>query len=109
MFQVAAIMKLLQAVGPITARLPEFKAVYDQIVSTFKGKDDQATLQKAHAELLAENTGGHARLQEMLRKASLDEPTTEAPISSKRTAPTADDAARSRATDLSGKPTPGLS
>ena len=69
MFTVAGILRLLQAVGPITARLPEFKAHYDQIVATFKGRDDQETLQTAYRELQAENAGGHARLQEMLRKA----------------------------------------
>jgi hypothetical protein len=69
MFSIPAIMKLLQAVGPITAALPEFKQTYDQIVSTFKNPNDQDTLRKAYDELQAENSGGHARLQEMLRKA----------------------------------------
>jgi hypothetical protein len=70
LFSVAGIIKLLQAVGPITAALPEFKDTYDKIVSTFDSKTDQQTLQKAYRELQAENSGGHARLQEMLRQAS---------------------------------------
>jgi hypothetical protein len=49
--------------------LPEFKSVYDQIVGTFKSSADQNTLKQAYQELQAENSGGHARLQEMLRKA----------------------------------------
>lgn len=69
-FAIPAVIKFLQVVGPVTARLPEFKEVYDQIVATFKKDADQETLKKAYDELLAENTGGHARLQEMLRKAS---------------------------------------
>jgi len=69
MFTIAGIIKLLQAVGPITAALPEFKAVYDQIVATFKSSTDQKTLQTAYQELQAENSGGHARLQDMLRQA----------------------------------------
>jgi hypothetical protein len=69
MFTVAGILRLLQAVGPITAALPEFKSVYDQIVGTFKSSADQNTLKQAYQELQAENSGGHARLQEMLRKA----------------------------------------
>jgi len=69
MFSVAGIIRLLQAVGPITAALPAFKEVYDQIVGTFKSDADQDTLKKAYAELQNENSGGHARLQEMLRKA----------------------------------------
>lgn len=68
-FAIPAIIKFLQVVGPVTARLPEFKEVYDQIVATFSSDSDQDTLKKAYEELLAENTGGHQRLQEMLRKA----------------------------------------
>lgn len=69
MFTVAGIMKLLQAVGPLVARLPEFKAHYRQVVDTFKGEQDQQTLITAYRELQAENSGGHQRLQEMLRQA----------------------------------------
>lgn len=69
MFAIATIIKLLQVVGPVTAALPEFKAVYDQIVSTFSSKTDQKTLQEAYRELQNENSGGHVRLQELLRKA----------------------------------------
>lgn len=67
-FTVAGILRLLQAVGPITAALPEFVDHFNQVKSLFKEKD-QATLQKAYQELRAENTGGHARLQDMLRQA----------------------------------------
>lgn len=70
MFSIANILRMLQAVGPITAALPEFKAVYDQIVATFKSDADQKTLQVAYRELMSENSGGHARLQETLRKAA---------------------------------------
>lgn len=71
-FAIPAVLKFLQVVGPLTARAPEFIAIFNQIKSTFKSDTDQATLQKAYEELLAENTGGHARLQEMLRKAERD-------------------------------------
>lgn len=66
---VAIALRALQAVGPITAALPEFKALWEQITGLVKNDDDQATLKQAYEELMAENTGGHARLQEMLRKA----------------------------------------
>jgi hypothetical protein len=63
-------LKLLQAVGPVTAALPEFKQTFDQIVGTFKKPATIRTrLRTAYDELQAENSGGHARLQEMLRKA----------------------------------------
>ena len=69
MFSVAAIIKLLQAVGPFTAALPEFRAIFDQIVGTFKKDTDQATLKQAYLETQQYNNGGHVRLQEMLRQA----------------------------------------
>lgn len=69
MFKLTDILKLLPAVGPAVAAAPEFKKVYDQIVNTFKHPQDQETLRTAYQELQAENSGGHARLQEMLRKA----------------------------------------
>lgn len=73
MFSIAGILKLLTAVGPITAALPEFKSVYDQIVKTFKSDTDQQVLKDAYRELQSENSSGHVRLQEMLRKAEADE------------------------------------
>lgn len=82
MFSVAGIMKMLLAIGPVAASLPDFKAIFDQLVATFKKPADQEALKTAYRELMDHNSGGHMRLQEMLRKAS--------------------------AVDLSGKPTPGL-
>lgn len=75
---VAIGIKALQAVGPITAALPEFKALYDQFIRLVKDKDDQETLKKAYDEILAENTGGHTRLQEMLRRSEGPAPSVEA-------------------------------
>jgi hypothetical protein len=49
MFDPASILKLLPAVGPIAAALPEFKRVYDQILLTFCSAD-QATLKAAYAD-----------------------------------------------------------
>ena len=67
-FSVVGVMKLLTAVGPVVAKLPEFRDHFRQVVDTFKQKDQQ-TLISAYRELQAENAGGHARLQEMLRQA----------------------------------------
>ncbi len=69
MFDLASILKLLPAVGPVVAALPEFKAVYEQIVGTFTNKD-QAVLREAYADLIAENDAGHDRLQAKLAEAS---------------------------------------
>lgn len=71
--KIPSILRMLQAIGPIAAALPQFKEVYDQIVETFSSDTDQETLQTAYRELQAENSGGHARLQEMLRKAEAEE------------------------------------
>lgn len=90
MFSITGVLNLLKAVGPVTAALPEFKSIYDQIVSTFKKDSDQETLKTAYRELQSENSGGHVRLQEMLRKASAEE------------------TAANVGTDLSGTKTPGL-
>ena len=64
-----SLLRLLSTVGAVTARLPEFMVVYDQIVGTF-GSADQAELKQAYADLVADNDEGHARLQAKLRAAS---------------------------------------
>lgn len=69
MFDFASVLKLLPAVGPAVAALPEFKKVFDQIVSTFKS-DDQEQLKEAYADLVAENDEGHKRLQDKLAAAA---------------------------------------
>lgn len=68
-FNLSSILNLLPAVGPVVAALPQFKEVYDQIVGTFKEKD-QAVLREAYADLMAENDEGHRRLQEKLAEAA---------------------------------------
>ena len=68
MFSLSSILKLLPAVGPAVAALPEFKAVYDQVVATFH-ETDQAKLKEAYADLIADNDAGHARLQAKLHAA----------------------------------------
>lgn len=69
MFNLQSILGLLPAVGPVVAALPEFKKVYDQIVSTFK-EDDQAVLKEAYADIMADNDEGYARLDAKLAEAS---------------------------------------
>lgn len=69
MFKITDILGMLPVVGPAIAKLPEFKAVFDQIVSTF-GESDQAVLKDAYADLMAENDAGHDRLQAKLAAAA---------------------------------------
>lgn len=69
MFKLTDILEMLPVVGPVIAKLPVFKGVFDQIVSTF-GEKDQAVLKDAYADLMAENDAGHARLQAKLREAA---------------------------------------
>lgn len=69
MFNLASVLKLLPAVGPVVGALPAFKEIFDQIVGTF-GQKDQAVLKEAYADLMAENDEGHARLQAKLAEAA---------------------------------------
>jgi hypothetical protein len=69
MFSLTSILDLLPVVGKGVAALPQFKQVYDQIVSTFHEKD-QAVLREAYADLMADNDEGHARLQAKLDEAA---------------------------------------
>mgnify|MGYP003443231010 CR=1 FL=1 len=69
MFKLTDILGMLPVIGPAVAKLPEFKAVFDQIVDTF-GEQDQDVLKGAYADLIDENDAGHARLQEKLAAAA---------------------------------------
>lgn len=69
MFDLTSILKLLPVVGPVVAALPEFKNVYDQIVSTFD-EDDQDLLKEAYQDVMQENDEGHLRLQRKLAEAA---------------------------------------
>lgn len=68
-FNLSTVLELLPAIGSVAAALPQFKAVYDQIVDTFN-ENDQATLKEAYADLIADNDEGHARLQAKLAAAA---------------------------------------
>lgn len=68
-FNLTSVLGLLPGIGPIAAALPQFKEIYDQIVSTF-GEKDQDTLREAYADLMADNDEGHRRLQEKLADAA---------------------------------------
>lgn len=70
MFNITSILKLLPAVGPVVAALPEFKKVFDQIVGTFNDDADQHELKAAYADLIVDNDAGHRRIQEKLAAAS---------------------------------------
>ena len=69
MFKLTDILGMLPVVGPVISKLPEFKKVFDGIVSTF-GEKDQSVLKAAYADLMAENDAGHQRLQDKLREAA---------------------------------------
>ena len=57
-----AVLAALKAAGAAT---PAFKALYDQLLPLF-AEADQAKLKAAHAEAMADNDAGHARLQAKL-------------------------------------------
>lgn len=64
-----SVLKLLPAIGAFNAALPEFKAVFDQLVAMF-GEKDQAILRAAYRDVLADNDAGHERLQAKLAEAA---------------------------------------
>lgn len=63
------ILKALQAIGPITAALPDVKKLIDTGISLLH-EDDQEVARSAYDDLIADNASGHARLQEKLREAA---------------------------------------
>lgn len=65
----ALILKALDAVGPVVARIPEFVALYET-ASSLLGEDDQQEAKEALADIQADNDEGHARLQAKLAAAS---------------------------------------
>jgi len=69
MFDLTSVLKLLPAVGPVVAALPEFRKIYEQITATFDDKPDQDTLKEAYVDLMNDNDAGHKRLQEKLKRA----------------------------------------
>lgn len=62
-------LNLLQIVGPIVARAPEFVALYEAAIAILNA-DDQVVAKEALADIQADNDEGHARLQAKLAAAS---------------------------------------
>lgn len=58
-------LRLLPAIGPVAAALPEFVAVFNAAAELLDGPD-QATAKDALAAIQADNDAGHARLQQLL-------------------------------------------
>ena len=69
MFNITTILRLLPVVGPVTAALPEFKKIYEELTDLF-GASDQEMLKEAYADLIADNAEGHKRLQAKLKAAA---------------------------------------
>ena len=59
---------VLRAMLEVGANLPAFKSLFDQAVGTFS-EADQASLQAAYRDVMAENDAGHRRLQAKLAAA----------------------------------------
>ena len=63
---VIGVLRTLTAVG---ASAPAFKALFDQVVSTFR-EDEQDVLKRGYAEAMAKTDGLHDDVQEELSKAA---------------------------------------
>lgn len=68
MFKLTDVLKLLPAVGPVVAALPEFKKIYDGIVGTFSSDTDQQTLKDAYETAISGAADAHADLQDLVRQ-----------------------------------------
>lgn len=62
-------LNLLQIIGPIVARAPEFIAMYEAAIAVLNA-DDQAVAKEALADIQADNDEGHVRLQAKLAAAA---------------------------------------
>jgi hypothetical protein len=65
----AAILKVLDMVGPLVAQAPEFIEMYRQAVRALS-VSDQMVAKAALADAQADNDEGHKRLQEKLAAAA---------------------------------------
>lgn len=69
MFTTSAVLALLSKVPAVVAALPEFKAVFDQIVATFKNPGEQEQLRASYAEAIAKSDADFARVDAKLGEA----------------------------------------
>lgn len=69
MFALTSVLGLLTKLPAAVAAASEFKEVFAGIKSTFS-ETDQAVLQEAYEDLIADNDEGHARLQAKLAEAA---------------------------------------
>lgn len=60
-FNLSTLKALLSKVPAVVAALPEFKEVFDTVITTFNSKD-QAALQQTYDKLIAENDEGFREL-----------------------------------------------
>ena len=66
----STILDLLPKVGPVIARLPEFKALIEQILASFDSTVDQETLQEAYRLAVSNAASAHAELQALVAQRS---------------------------------------
>jgi hypothetical protein len=69
-FKLVDVLKLLPAVGPVVAALPEFRKIYDGIVQTFDSATDQQTLMDAYDTAISGAADAHQDLQDLVRQHS---------------------------------------
>lgn len=65
------LLKALDAVGPVVAKVPAFIDLYNEATAALHPKD-QDTAKAALADVQADNDEGHARLQAKLAQAAED-------------------------------------
>lgn len=68
MVKIDTILKALSVVPAVTAALPEFKRLFDQLVATFDRDQDQETLRKAYDLAISDADDAHNDLQALIRE-----------------------------------------
>lgn len=64
------ILEVLKVVPAVTAALPQFKSMFDEMVALFDDEaETQETLKEAYEDLIADNDEGFARLDAKLEAA----------------------------------------
>jgi len=66
----SSLLGLLPVVGPVIAAAPQFKALWDEAVSTFAHPADQDTLKSAYDVAVSGADDAHQQLQELIAQHS---------------------------------------
>lgn len=68
LLSVASALSLLNAAPKVLAALPEFKALWDRIISSFDDDNSQEVLKNAYEVAMSDAENAHTQLQDIVRR-----------------------------------------